>query len=163
HAPCRLILDADALNALEGAPEWLTRAAMTPIITPHVGEMSRLTGRSVQEIKQHAPKLARDFAREYRCVVVLKDASTVIASPEGRMFYHPGGNAGLARGGSGDLLAGMVASFAAQGMEAATAAAAAVTLHGASAARCAGRRSMTGMLPHDLLEDLCTVFVENGR
>lgn len=160
---CRLILDADALHAIKGRPGRLRNAALPPILTPHVGEMSRLTGRSIAEIKASAPALARAFAREHNAVLVLKDASTVVAAPDGRLFYHTGGNSGLARGGSGDLLAGLIASLAAQGMEAAEAAAVGVALHGAAGARCAARRSARGMQPHELIDDLCDIFLERER
>jgi NAD(P)H-hydrate epimerase len=163
EADCPLVLDADALNALADHAEWLDGAKRQPILTPHIGEMARLTGLSREEIKRDAVQIALCFAKERHCVVVLKDASTVVASPDGRFCCCRGGNAGLARGGSGDTLAGITGAFLAQGMNAFEAASAAVTLHSAAGKRCAARLSQTGMTPHELTEDLRTIFLENGR
>lgn len=160
---CPLILDADALEALAEGVDPLLYAVCPPVLTPHVGEMARLTGLRPPQIKQEAPQLALCFAKKWNAIVVLKDASTVVASPDGRMFYHTGGNPGLARGGSGDVLAGIIASLVAQGIEPVSAAAMGVALHGAAARRCAEQTSQTGMLAHEVANALCGVFLEHGR
>lgn len=166
-APCPILIDADGLNAIAGRgddPASLFAAACRGVIlTPHVGEMSRLCGRSVEAIKRDPAAVAAEFAAKWGCTLVLKDSVTHIASPDGSVFRNTTGNAGLARGGSGDVLAGIIASFAAQGLSPTDAAVCGVYLHGAAADDCAARRSMAGMLPSDLTEGLCHVFRDNGR
>lgn len=133
------------------------------IITPHPGEMARLCGCSIADIKANREEIALSFAEENNCIVVLKEHRTLIASPNGQLWRNTSGNSGLARGGSGDILAGMMASFAAQGMKPVDAAICAVWLHGAAAERCSRRKSETIMLPHDIFEDLGQMFLENDR
>lgn len=162
-----LILDADALNALSRDPgqarEWI-RAAGTPVIlTPHIGEFSRLSGLRTEAIKEAPAEVAARFAADWGCVLVLKDAVTHVASPDGRIYRNTTGNPGLSRGGSGDVLAGIIASLAAQGLAPIDAAVCGVWLHGAAADDCAARLSMAGMLPSDLASGLCNVFREHGR
>jgi NAD(P)H-hydrate epimerase len=111
----RLVLDADALNLLED-PQKLGELEFIPVVTPHLGEMARLTRKSIAEIQDNSISCARDFARKYQTVVVLKSAVTLIASPDGRMFVSSRPNTGLARGGSGDLLAGFITGLLATGM-----------------------------------------------
>lgn len=162
-ADCRLILDADALNSISDYPVLLADAKYPPVITPHAGEMARLCGRTVADIKAAPEMTAAGFAREYNCIVVLKDYITHIASPSGELYVNNTGNSGLARGGSGDVLAGIIASFVAQGYPAYDAAVCGVYLHGLAADRCAARISQYGMLPSDILFDLCGIFRENDR
>ncbi len=153
-----MILDADGLNNItaEDIPEGT-------IITPHIGEFSHLTGISICDIKSDPESYARDFADRHNITVVLKDYETVIASPGKETAISRFGNPGLARGGSGDVLAGMIASFRAQGMSSYDAAVCGVVLHGASADRCAKRLSIQTMLPHDIIKDLTDIFKERGR
>ena len=132
------------------------------IITPHAGEMARLCGCDITEIKADTAKAALDFAKKYGCVVVLKDADTVAASPDGKLFLNVGRKSGLARGGSGDVLAGITASLLAQRMKPFEAAMSAVTLHSLAAKRCAETFSMRGMLPHEISDCLREIFKENG-
>lgn len=159
-----LILDADALNSIaaSGRIYTLKRNSKPAVITPHVGEMSRLTGMSISDIKADPVSCAAFFAETYGCVVVLKDHVTCVAPPDGRVYMSTAGNAGLARGGSGDTLAGMIASFLAQGYPPLEAALCGVHLHGSAADRCAARLSQYGMLPSDILTDLCGIFLERG-
>ena len=164
-AKCRLVIDADALNLLSESmvlDKILQSAEKVPILTPHAGEMSRLCGRSIAEIKAEPERTAAEFAEKLNSVVVLKDQVTCIASPDGRVMRNTSGNAGLARGGSGDTLAGIIAAFSTQGIDAFDAACCAVWLHGASADRCAKRMSQYGMLPSDILYDLCELFCAHG-
>lgn len=158
-----LVLDADALNIVSQSPDVLKTAKAPVTVTPHIGEFARLSGMKIPEIKADPVKAAVDFSSEYGCVTVLKDYKTVIASPEGEYCVSSFGNPGLARGGSGDILAGMIASFNAQGLSPESSAECAVVLHGASADRCAERLSQTGMLPHDILDDLCVILAEKER
>ncbi|HEU5453947.1 MAG TPA: NAD(P)H-hydrate dehydratase [Terriglobales bacterium] len=129
--PVPTVIDADGLNAFEGTAECLSGSARPLIITPHPGEMARLTGLSVKQIQADRISTARAFAAQHRCTVVLKGYRTIIAQPDGRAFINPTGNPGMATGGTGDILTGMIAGFVAQHPQDVTlAAAAAVYLHG---------------------------------
>ena len=159
------MLDADGLNA--AADLLQTEKMLHPqgelILTPHPGEMARLTGRSAAEINADREGTALRYAKAWNAVVVLKGVHTVIAGPDGRCAVNPTGNPGLSRGGSGDVLAGMTSALLACGLPAFEAAACAVYLHGAAADRAAALHGETGLLPHDLLDALGTLFAENGR
>lgn len=108
------VLDADGLNAFEGASEKLNGRGRTLVITPHPGEMARLTGLSIAEIQRNRIEVARTFAREREVIVVLKGHRTLIAQPDGEIWVNPTGNPGMATGGTGDVLTGMVAGMLAQ-------------------------------------------------
>lgn len=160
------VLDADGLNAaasLMNGGEELPRPAKELILTPHPGEMSRLTGLSVEAVQADREGIARRYAAQWNAVVVLKGARTVVAGPDGRVCVNPTGNPGLARGGSGDVLAGMTSALLACGLPAYDAAACAVWLHGAAADRAAARRGEYGMLPQDIFPQLGRMFAENDR
>ncbi len=134
-----MVLDADALNALAGRAELLKRATVpddrggrrTIVLTPHPGEMARLVGASVKEVEADRVGLARRFATENRVTLVLKGWRTLVAHPDGRIAVNTTGNPGMAKGGSGDILTGIVAAMLAQYPEhVAEAVEAAVFLHG---------------------------------
>lgn len=126
-----LILDADALNAFAGDPDRLVgRDEVDVIITPHPGEMARLLNVSVEAVQHDRLNYARDFANAHRVHVVLKGHRTIIAGPENRAFVNLTGNAGMATGGTGDLLTGMIAAWFAQLLDAEAACKLAVYLHG---------------------------------
>jgi hydroxyethylthiazole kinase-like uncharacterized protein yjeF len=126
-----IVVDADALNAFEGAADKLNGRGRTAVITPHPGEMGRLTGRSIPEVQANRLEVARNFARTHELVVVLKGHRTLIAAPDGTVWVNPTGNPGMATGGTGDVLTGMVAGLIAQHPRHGLAAAAlAVYLHG---------------------------------
>jgi len=161
NAPCPIVLDADALNCVSDDTDILLKAKSEIVITPHIGEFARLCGVGASDISSDPVKYGEEFTRRYRVVLVLKSNITRIFSGNG-MFVSRYGNPGLARGGSGDILAGMTASFMAQGYSAADAAKAAVVLHGAAADMTAKRLSMQGMLPHDIIYDLCEIFKKEG-
>ena len=110
-----LILDADALNLLSRDPHWYEYIPQGCVLTPHPGEMARLTGLTVAEVQENRAKLALDKAAEWQQVVLLKGANTVIASPEGYYVVLPYASSALSVAGSGDVLAGVIAGFAAQG------------------------------------------------
>lgn len=157
------VLDADALNALAAG----TLRGPLPehtILTPHPGEAARLLNTTVGEVQADREGAVRRLAEEYDCVAVLKGNGTLITAPGEGIWRNTTGNAGLARGGSGDILAGLTAGLLAagwrQGRTDLEAAMAAVWLHGAAADRCAKRRSMTAMLPQDIFEDLGTLLAE---
>ena len=132
-------------------------------MTPHPGEMARLTGLSAAQINADRENTACQYAEKWNAVVVLKGCRTVVAAPDGRVCTNPTGNPGLARGGSGDVLAGMTAALLACRLPAFEAASCAVYLHGAAADRAAALCGEYGMLPHDILPQLGRMFAENQR
>lgn len=160
------VLDADGLNA---AARLLAEGGAFPhpagelIVTPHPGEMARLTGLSAAQINADREGTALRYAQAWNTVVVLKGARTVVAAPDGRVRVNPTGNPGLSRGGSGDVLAGMTAALLACRLPAYEAAACAVYLHGAAADRAAAVHGEYGMLPHDILPELGRMFAEHQR
>ena len=160
------VLDADGLNAaaqLLAAGEAFPHPAGELIVTPHPGEMARLTGLSAAQINADREETARTYAQKWNAVVVLKGNRTVVAAPDGRACVNPTGNPGLARGGSGDVLSGMTAALLACGLPAFEAAACAVYLHGTAADRAAAVLGEYGMLPHDILPQLGRIFAEHQR
>lgn len=162
-AGCALVLDADGLNAA-AKMESLPRSPGLPLIlTPHPGEMARLCGLTVAEVNAGREGIAAGYARAEDCVVVLKGHRTIVAGPGGEVFVNTTGGPGLSRGGSGDVLAGMVAGLAAQGLSPLDAAVCAVWLHGAAADECARRLGQYGMLPHDIFRDLGAIFAAGER
>lgn len=161
-----IVLDADALNAL-AAGRLKGPLPEQTVITPHPGEAARLLHTTVGEIQADRETAARQLAETYHCIAVLKGSGTLIATPGGELYHNSTGNAGLAKGGSGDILAGLLAGLLAaglkQGRTAEDAAIAAVWLHGVAGDRCAKRQSMAAMLPHDIFTDLGTLFAELER
>lgn len=153
--PCPLVLDADGINALDGHIDVLSDCPAPLVLTPHDGEYRRLMGRWPGEDRAAA---AREAAAACRAVVVLKGHRTVIAAPDERLWRNTTGNHGMAKGGSGDALAGILLALLGQGMEPGRAAAAAVWIHGRAGDRCAGRLGYRGMLPTDLIETLPEVW-----
>lgn len=159
-ASCPVILDADALNYAAKDPEELAGKSYPVIVTPHPGEMARLTGKTVHIVQQDRFNTAKNFASEYGVYTVLKGAGTLIASPDGEIKINTTGNAGMAKGGSGDVLAGIIASLAAQGMEPMDACSLGVYVHGKAGDYCAEKLSKTAMLPTDLIEELPSVYLK---
>jgi NAD(P)H-hydrate epimerase len=128
-----LVLDADALNAFAGDPDRLTgRDGVDVVITPHPGEMARLLNLSVEALQHDRLRHATEFAARHRVHVVLKGHRTIIAGPDNRAFINLTGNPGMATGGTGDLLTGMIAAWFAQLLDAEAACKLAVYLHGAA-------------------------------
>ncbi|AWB43218.1 bifunctional ADP-dependent NAD(P)H-hydrate dehydratase/NAD(P)H-hydrate epimerase [Paenibacillus sp. CAA11] len=152
-----LVLDADALNMLAdagGLSAWPRREAAT-VLTPHPGEMARLAGVSTAEVQRDRIGLARRFALEHGVTLVLKGARTVIAGADGRTFVNMTGNPGMATGGAGDVLTGIIAGLLAQGLDAAAAAAYGVYLHGQAGDRAAAMRTgAASLIAGDILEAL---------
>ena len=158
---CPVVLDADGLNAIAPCPEVLDRRPGPTVLTPHEGEFARLTGCSLPV--QHRLEAARDFAAAHRCTVVLKGQHTVTAAADGRVWINGTGNPGMATGGSGDVLAGMLAALWGQPLlresyDLPTLAAAAVLLHGQAGDCCAQALGETAMLPGDMIEALPQVL-----
>lgn len=151
HCSIPLVADADALNFCARHPGILEESELPLILTPHPGEMARLCGDSVAEIQADRLGAAREKARETGAVVVLKGAGTVIAAPDGRCAVNPTGNPGMAKGGSGDVLAGIIGSLTAQGVPPFEAAAAGAWFHGRAGDLCARQYGQRSMLPTDLI------------
>lgn len=148
-----LVLDADGLYAVKDRKELLRQRqekGLVTILTPHEGEFAYLGG----DLSLGRRRAALRFAERYGCILALKGPATVTASPDGRVYINTTGNNGMAKGGSGDVLAGMVLSFLGQGMEPVEAAALAVYLHGLAGDLCRDRLGEYGMLPGDLAEEI---------
>src|SRR6266513_6125751 len=126
-----LVIDADGLNAFTGAPDRLAgREGRDVIITPHPGEMGRLVGMSADEVQARRLEIARNFAANHHVYVVLKGHRTLVATPDKKVFINPTCNAGMATGGTGDVLTGMIAAWLGQLLDAEAACKLAVYLHG---------------------------------
>jgi len=129
---CPVIIDADGLNVLGGHLDVLKRLAGRAVLTPHPGELARLLGLSIKDVLDNRLELVPQFAQKYQVHLVLKGYRTLVASPQGRVYINPTGNPGMASGGSGDVLSGMIASFIIQEKDILGATLAAVYLHGLS-------------------------------
>ena len=149
-----IVIDADGINALCGSIDIIKKRKAPVILTPHPGEMARLCSLTVADIEADRVGAARKFAAEYGCVLVLKGANTVIATPKGEIFFNLTGNPGMATGGSGDLLSGIIVSLLAQGFPADEAAKAGVYLHGEAGDKAAAKRGERAMLPSDMIKEL---------
>jgi hydroxyethylthiazole kinase-like uncharacterized protein yjeF len=156
-----MVVDADGLNAFDGAPDKLNGAGRAVVITPHPGEMARLMGLSIAEIQANRVEVARNFAREHELIVVLKGHRTLIAAPDGTVWVNPTGNPGMATGGTGDILTGIVAGLMAQHPEhALEAAALAVYLHGLAGDLACEAVGENSLVATDLLKFLPAAFAE---
>ena len=156
-----LVLDADGLGNLAKMGAGLLREAGGPVVlTPHMAEFSRLCGRPILEIRENRIDFARQFAREYRVTLVLKDSTTLVASPGGTVYINDNGNSGLSRGGSGDTLAGMIASFLAQGAKPEEAAVCGVYLHALAGDLAAAELTAYGMTITDVIRHIPGAFRE---
>ena len=153
-AQCRLplVIDADGLNNIAGATDLLRQCAAPVVITPHPGEMARLVETSVQTVQENRLACAREFSRTFKVHVVLKGAGTVIAHPDGFVFTNSTGNPGMASGGMGDVLTGLIAGFIAQGFAVEASCHLGVYLHGAAADSLAAQKGPWGYLASDLMD-----------
>jgi NAD(P)H-hydrate epimerase len=151
---CPMVLDADALTAIAPRPDILKEISAPAILTPHPGEMARLIGGTAREVAQNRMEVAVEFSRRYGVVLVLKGHRTLVAAPDGRLAVNGSGNPGMASGGMGDTLTGLIAGFAAQGFEAFQAACLGVFIHGAAADRAMGNVASRGLLATDLLDEI---------
>jgi NAD(P)H-hydrate epimerase len=155
---CPLVLDADALTLLAGKEAALRRRRQITVLTPHPGEMARLIGGSVEQVQKDRVGAARDAAGRYGAVVILKGAGTVTASPDGRYWINRTGNAGMATGGTGDVLAGLIAALLAGGLPVESAAPLAVFIHGLAGDLAAEARGTTGLIASDLARKIPLAF-----
>ena len=161
--PGPVVVDADGLNALAASDRSpraidVLRREAAAVVTPHPGEMARLVGASTREVQRRRLETARAFAVESGAVVVLKGHRTVIARPDGAACVNPTGNPGMATGGTGDVLSGVIGALLARGLDGWTAAVAAVYLHGAAGDEAAERRGEESLVAGDLLESIPAVL-----
>jgi NAD(P)H-hydrate epimerase len=162
EAPRPVVADADALTALCGDLDLLRQAAGPRCLTPHPGELARMLGTTVSDVQRDRIEATRAFAATYRVHVVLKGAISVIASPDGRVVLNPTGNPGMASGGTGDVLTGMVGAFLARGLAPGDALGAAVYLHGLAGDIAAGRVGEESLIARDVIAALPDAFKRLG-
>jgi len=151
---CPLVVDADGLNGIALSKGLISRLPAHTVLTPHPKEMARICGKDTGEILRQRIETARDLATQYSLCVVLKGARTLTAAPDGTVFINPTGNPGMATAGSGDVLAGLAAGFAAQGLKPESACISAVYLHGLAGDLFAAANSQTTLIAGDLLRCL---------
>lgn len=152
------VLDADGINIAARNINILRNTSTPLILTPHLKEMSRLIATDTSEIKKNKAEVAKEFAHSYNCTLVLKDFESVIANPDGEIFLNTSGHPCMAKGGSGDMLAGMIGAFLAQGFSPKAAANCAVYLHAKAGEICGSRMGDASVLATDMIEALCEVF-----
>ncbi len=153
-----LLIDADGLNWLSRIERWWEQITNPTIVTPHPGEMARLTKRTLDEIKRDPWKIAVEFADQWNKVVVLKGGPTVIAAPGGVLWVAPGGNPALATAGTGDVLAGTIGGFLAQGLSPLDAAICGLHVGSRAAERAADAVGVYGMVAPDLLPQIAAAM-----
>jgi hydroxyethylthiazole kinase-like uncharacterized protein yjeF len=158
HAACPLVIDADGLNALADSPRAKGKLGKTRVLTPHPGEMARLTGKSIDSIASDRTGAARRAAREWGTIIVLKGAHTVVAHPDGRISEDPHEVPALATGGTGDVLAGIIGGLIAQGSDPFSAAVTGVYIHGSAGRRLSHKLGESGLLASDLLLEIPPVM-----
>ena len=161
-----LVIDAGALSGkydvMSRLKEILKAREVPAVLTPHIGEFARITGLPKNEVEEKAADLALDFARGNNSVVILKSSKTLIASPDGKIYMNALANSGLAKGGSGDILAGLVTGFLAQGMEPVKAACSAVFVHSKAGEAAREDIGVRAMIPADLLFYLPEGYIQAG-
>ena len=155
-----LVIDADALNCICNKPEILKNLKAPAIITPHPGEMARLLHSTPKTVNSNRENTAIDFAKKFGVVTVLKGAGTIIAAPDGEVYINHTGNSGMATGGSGDVLSGIIGSLLAQGAAPINAAAAGVFLHGTIGDLAAEKLGKISMLPTDMIDMIPTAYLK---
>lgn len=151
------LFDADALNII--AKCGITLNGGQIVVTPHVGEMSRLTGKSIADIKSNIISVAVDYAKEHKCICVLKDARTIITDGD-EVYINVSGNDGMATGGSGDVLSGIITSLMAQGMDCFDAAKLGVYIHGLAGDEAARAGTRYSMVAGDIIGNISNVLKE---
>lgn len=154
NSPVPLIIDSDGINSLVGNIDLLNKAVCPVVLTPHMGEMASLTGLSIEEIRIDRVNILKKYCRKLKCTIVLKDWRTVICTKEGYIYVNLTGNQGMASGGAGDVLTGVIASFAGRGISPEDSAAAGVYVHGLAGDMAASEKGMEGMTAGDITEHL---------
>lgn len=157
-----IVLDADALNHVAVEPSVVRSARSPVVLTPHPGEAARLLGRATPDVQSDRLGSARQLAADSGAVVVLKGARTVVAAPDGRAALNPTGNPGMATGGTGDVLCGLIAALLAQGLDAFDAACVGAYVHGRAGDLARARRGERGMTAGDVVQHLPDAFQDLG-
>jgi len=155
-----VVIDADGLNALAKNIEVLKDNKSQIVLTPHLGEMSRLINQPIEEIKRNKINIVKEFSKEYDVILVLKGARTIIGLPSGEIYININGNSGMSTAGSGDILTGLIGSLIAQGVEPDKAALLGVFIHGYSGDLVAEEKGEYGMLAEDIVKSIGQVFKE---
>ena len=160
NSDCPVILDADGINCIIDCIDIIKEARSDIVLTPHPAEMARLIGKRAFEVQADRLNTALKFTEEYNAVRVLKGAGTITVCGKSEVYVNPTGNSGMSKGGSGDVLSGMLAAFAAQGISLRHSAMLTVFIHGMAGDRAARKLSMQSMLPSDLINELPPLFSE---
>jgi len=158
-----MVIDADGINLLAQNIDMLKKRRGNVILTPHPAEFARMLGVPTEQVLAERLRLGRSFAAEYEVTLLLKGSCTMIFSPDGEVWYTESGTPGLAKAGSGDVLAGVIGSLLAQGLPSVNAASFGSWLHGRAGSIAAQHHSVTAMLPRDVVTHLCDAFLECGR
>ncbi len=153
-----VVLDADGINALVGHLDILKGIKSPVVLTPHPGEMARLVGKDREDIQKARKDVAAAFANEYNTVLVLKGHGTIVAAPGGECYVNGTGNPGMATGGTGDVLTGIIAAFIGQGIEPFKAASLAVYFHGLAGDLAVKEKGVLSLIATDLLNKLPEVL-----
>ena len=152
----KIILDADALNIIAERPYYLKKGV---IMTPHLGEFSRLCGKTAEEIEKNREEIAKKYAKENLVILVLKGKNTIVTDGE-KVYINQTGNKGMAKGGSGDVLSGIIASLCAQGMESFDASVLGVYIHGLAGDVAKEKYTDMAMTASDIIKHIPDAFVE---
>ncbi len=152
-----MIIDADGLNIIASDPDLTGFYTENLILTPHLGEMARLTGKTVQEIQEDLPSCGAQYSSDSGVICVLKDAATVVTGRDGQCYVNSSGNSAMAKAGSGDVLAGTIAGLLALGMENWDAAVLGVYVHGTAGDRVLAKKGAHGLLARDLTEEIAAI------
>ena len=155
-----LIIDADGLNILSKNMEWLSKSTIPTVITPHMKELSRLTGHNIQYLKENLVQVCETFTREYGVICIAKDTRTMIIDNSETIYINLSGNNGMATGGSGDILTGIIAGLCAQHMPLSEAARLGVYLHGRAGDIAASSKGFHSMTASDVLNAIPELLKE---
>ncbi|MGE0267264.1 MAG: NAD(P)H-hydrate dehydratase [Candidatus Omnitrophota bacterium] len=158
QSPLPLVIDADALNILAYNPAVLLKTQTLKILTPHPGEMARLTGKKNEPDQKERLGTAKQFAKKYKCIVLLKGPQTVVADPSGKTYVNKTGNVGMATAGSGDVLTGMISAFVAQGLSGFEAAKFGAFLHGKAGDLAVHSKGKAGLIASDIIDCIPKAF-----
>ncbi len=163
NCKCPMVIDADGITVLAGIKDTLKESKTDIILTPHPGELSRLINISVKDIEKQRTDIAQKIARDLNVVLVLKGVPTVVANPKEEVYLNPTGNPGMATGGSGDVLTGIIASLTGQGLSTLDASLLGVYIHGLAGDIAARVKGFHGMIAGDIIESLPEAFIELSK
>lgn len=149
-----IVIDGDALSAIAGKPELITGREIPAVLTPHLGEMSRISSYSIKEIQKNPVNILVECAKRYEAIIVMKGAHSLIGMPDGRVFVNTTGNSGMGTAGSGDILTGIIAAFSGLGQEIENCVKSAVFIHGTAGDLAAEKYGKDGMTAGDILKML---------